>query len=188
MSAESRVVVSAGSYHLPFERLGAWMQPWVDAHPQVVVVYQHGPGRPIRGAVNRSMIPYGEFLQLCQEASAVVLQGGAGAVMDMRGLRLRPIVVPRVPGNGEVVDDHQLRFTQCAVDLGLVWRATSPEQLASLLDAAVGGTLPVQIDVQVQTPGVAAVERLLSQLPARLPLRRRVTRLAGEGTRLLRYH
>ena len=119
------VIVSAGSYHLPFDRLGDWMEPWVGRHADVRVVVQHGPGLPLSGAENHDVLPYGDLLELCRAADAVVLQGGAGGVMDMRAIGRVPVVVPRVPVNDEVVDEHQLIFTDRAEQLGAVHRATS---------------------------------------------------------------
>lgn len=154
------VVVSAGTYHLPFDRLSDWVQRWSASRPEVEVVVQHGPSRPVPGADNRSILPYDELLSLCRRADAVVLQGGAGGVMDMRALGVIPVVVPRVPGSGEVVDDHQLVFTAEMAALGLVRRATSYGQFEELLDASLERTMPHSV-AEVATPGVAAVRRLL---------------------------
>jgi UDP-N-acetylglucosamine transferase subunit ALG13 len=123
------VVVSAGTYHLPFNRLTEWMEPWTARHPDAHVVMQHGPGRPLPGAENHALLPYERLLELCAAADAVVLQGGAGGVMDMRTLHRIPIVVPRVPVDDEVVDDHQLVFTQLAAELGIITRVVTKEEL-----------------------------------------------------------
>lgn len=181
------VVVSAGSYHLPFDRLGAWMAPWVDAHEEVRVIVQHGPGRPVPGAENRSMLPYGELLELCREADAVVLQGGAGGVMDMRAIGRMPIVVPRVPVHDEVVDEHQLIFTARAEALGAVYRATSREELWSLLDDVLAGRRRSRVPTPPPTPGIAAAAALLETPPprraGRVGLRRALQVLPAVGGR-----
>lgn len=160
------VVVSAGTYHLPFDRLVTWMEPWVARHPAVHVVMQHGPSKPLAGAENHTVLPYPRLMALCGAADAIVLQGGAGGVMDMRSLARIPIVVPRIPVGNEVVDDHQLIFTNKAAELGVIHRAVTKEQLWQHLDAAINGTLLTRINVALATPGVANIARLLTVLPA----------------------
>ena len=162
------VVVSAGTYHLPFDRLVRWMEPWVASNPDVRVVMQHGPGRPLPGAENHSTLPYSSLMALCADADAVVLQGGAGGVMDMRALARIPIVVPRVPVANEVVDDHQLIFSQKASELGVILRATTAEELWRMLDDVIHGRLGTRSDRPEPTPGVAAIEALLAELPERV--------------------
>ena len=82
-------------------------------HPEVHVVMQHGPGKPLRGPRTTTCCHTADCSTV-PHADAVVLQGGAGGVMDMRAIGRVPIVVPRVPVDDEVVDDHQLIFTERA--------------------------------------------------------------------------
>ena len=159
------VVVSAGTYHLPFNRLVDWLQPWTSAHPQVRIIMQHGPGVPLSGAENHTLIPYPDLMDLYQAADAIVLQGGAGGVMDMRKLDRIPIVVPRIPIENEVVDDHQLLFTERLAALGIVTRVLSQQDLWISLDAALDGSLSTHRKAGVPTPGVANVTELLRALP-----------------------
>jgi len=180
------VVVSAGSYHLPFERLRDWMEPWVSRHPDVRVVVQHGPSRPIEGAENHDVLPYNELLELCRTADAVVLQGGAGGVMDMRSIGRVPIVVPRVPVHDEVVDEHQLIFTDRAEKLGAVHRATSREQLWILLDGMLGGRVDTHAATPPPTPGIAAAIDLLAAPPSRIGGRVRMRRMTHSIRMILR--
>lgn len=175
--SEHTVVVSAGTYHLPFDRLVNWMEPWVDAHPEARVIMQHGPGKPLRGAENHPLLPYTRLLELCASADAVVLQGGAGGVMDMRALKRIPIVVPRIPVDDEVVDDHQLLFTQRAAELHAIWRVVTREELWAALDAMLTGELASHAAEAEQTPGVANLTVALDTLPSRLRPRDRMRRL-----------
>lgn len=176
------VVVSAGTYHLPFDRLSDWMEPWVAAHPDVRVVVQHGPSRGVAGAENHDVLPYHDLLELCRAADAVVLQGGAGGVMDMRAIGRVPIVVPRVPVHDEVVDEHQLIFTDQAERLGVVRRATTREQLWGYLDEMLAGRLETHAPTPEPTPGIAVAVGMLAAVPPRLPSgvrRRRMMRAVG---------
>lgn len=157
------VVVSAGTYHLPFDRLSRWVEDWLGNQEDVRLVMQHGPSAPVAGAENVDMLPYDELLALCREATAVVLQGGAGGVMDMRALGITPVVVPRVPGGGEVVDDHQLVFTAEMEALGVIRRALCAADLARLLDQALAGDSTCAPCREVAAPGAAAVRELMQQ-------------------------
>lgn len=177
------VVVSAGTYHLPFDRLSGWVEEWLQRHPDVRLVMQHGPSAPVAGAENVEILPYSDLLTLCREADAVVLQGGAGGVMDMRALGIVPIVVPRVPGGGEVVDDHQLVFSAEMAQLGIIRRALSAEELAALLDASLSGDLPAP--GSIATPGADAVRTLLEQPVRRAPWFAFVPRLVRSGTAIV---
>ena len=179
------VVVSAGSYHLPFERLVEWMTPWVESHPGVQVVMQHGPSRPLAGAENHEMLPYDELLERCRTADAIVLQGGAGAVMDMRAIGRIPVVVPRVPVDDEVVDEHQLIFTERVEELGAVRRATTRDELWRYLDGMLDGSVETRAATPEPTPGVVASTLLFRELPAKLRASTRVRRLGRSARAVL---
>ncbi|MBG6238878.1 UDP-N-acetylglucosamine transferase subunit ALG13 [Mycetocola sp. CAN_C7] len=188
MNAGGTVVVSAGTYHLPFHRLSEWMQPWADAHPEVRIVMQHGPGSPVRGAENHGILPYDELLELYGTAEAIVLQGGAGGIMDMRALGRVPIVVPRIPVDDEVVDDHQLLFTEEMAELGLIHRVTTRDDLWSRLDGAVAGSLVTHVDHAEATPGVEGVAGLLTRPPRKLDARVRFRRQIAAANLILHRH
>lgn len=177
------VVVSAGTYHLPFDRLSEWTESWLRTQRDVRLVMQHGPSAAVAGAENVEILPYAELLDLCRRADAVVLQGGAGGVMDMRALGIVPIVVPRVPGGGEVVDDHQLVFSAEMAELGIIRRATTSAQLGALLDAAVEGSAAVP--GSIATPGAEAVRALLEKPIARAPFFAFVPRLFRSGVAIV---
>ncbi|WP_460802423.1 glycosyltransferase [Microbacterium sp. GXF6406] len=175
------VVVSTGTYHLPFDRLSRWMQEWQRHHVDVRIVMQHGPSAAVSGAENVEILPYGELLDLCRRADAVVLQGGAGAVMDMRALGIIPIVVPRIPGDGEVVDDHQLVFSAEMESLGLIRRALAEEELGALLDRALEGAGAEQPG-DLSTPGAGMVRGILEGPIQRVPVPMTLRRLWRSGT------
>ena len=96
----------------------------------------------------------------------IVLQGGAGGVMDARELGILPIVVPRIPVNDEVVDDHQIVFARRLRDLGIVHVAESEPELHRLLDQALASTLPVRPEQRPETPGAATAAAALDALMA----------------------
>ncbi len=164
MSADLRVVASVGTYHHPFDRFVDWLEPWTGDH-HVDLTFQHGSTRPIEGADNRTMMSPADLLAQYRDADVVVLQGGAGGVMDARRAGRIPIVVPRVPVDQEVVDDHQVVLSRRLAEMGLVHVAESREELHRLLDEVAAGTLPTRTGEVVPTAGVVEAVRLLSDLP-----------------------
>lgn len=171
------MVVSAGTYHFGFDRLMSWTESWLAKHPEAKATVQHGTSRPVVGADNRDIIPHPELLELYRKASVVVLQGGAGGIMDARELGILPVVVPRIPVGDEVVDDHQIVFAHRLREFGLVHLAESESELHDLLDLAEGSRLPVRPQEQPEVPGPDAVAAALDALVASRPPSRRARML-----------
>lgn len=157
------IVVSAGTYHLPFDRLSTWVQRWLTDKHDVRLIMQHGPSVGVVGAENVEILAHADLLDLCRQATAVVLQGGAGGVMDMRALGIVPIIVPRVPGGGEVVDDHQLVFSAEMESLGIIRRALTEVELGRMLDDSLSGVNVAAGRTEILTPGADVVRKLLEQ-------------------------
>jgi UDP-N-acetylglucosamine transferase subunit ALG13 len=155
------VVASVGTYHHPFDRFVEWLEPWTTQN-HAAVVFQHGSTRPMQNSDNHEMLAPNELLEHYMSADAIVLQGGAGGVMDARKAGRIPIVVPRVPVDHEVVDDHQVVLCRRLADLGIVHVAESAEELARLLDGVREGTVPTRLDSGLQSPGVAETIRLMA--------------------------
>lgn len=174
------VVVSVGTYHQPFDRLIDWAAAWWRTRPEVGLLVQHGVSRPLPGADNRVMLPHAELLDAYAAASVVVLQGGAGGVMDALARGVTPILVPRLPEFNEVVDGHQVLFARELARLGLVHLAEDPATLAALLDRAVDGGLTTGDQAALALTGADRVLELLDAVPAPLDRgtrRRRLLRL-----------
>lgn len=164
MTGRISVVASVGTYHHPFDRFVDWLEPWTVEHDADVVL-QHGSTRPIKGADNRTMMGPDELLERYRAADVVVLQGGAGGVMDARRAGRIPIVVPRVPVGDEVVDDHQVVLGRRLAEMGLVHVAETREQLHRLLDGVADGSVSTRTDEAAPTAGVLEATRLLGDLP-----------------------
>jgi UDP-N-acetylglucosamine transferase subunit ALG13 len=181
------VVVSTGTYHLPFDRLIDWIGTW-DRPEDVDVVLQHGVGSPLAGCQNHVMIPPDQLAEIYRTADALVLQGGAGGIMDARAAGRIPIVVPRVPGTGEVVDDHQIAFSGELATMGVVHLCQSEAALHAALDDVLSQRLPTWTS-PMPTPGVDASIGLLERPIPRLRARERgrriwtMTRMLAAGRR-----
>jgi UDP-N-acetylglucosamine transferase subunit ALG13 len=171
------VVVSVGTYHLPYDRLADWMASWNRGSREVRIVLQHGVGRPLPGAENHEMLPPEALLALYHDADIVVMQGGAGGVMDARAAGRVPIVVPRLPELGEVVDRHQIAFATQLSELGVVHLCLSEEALHRSLDDALAGRLPTRVAQPLPTPGANNAMALLASSTHRISTATTVHRL-----------
>ncbi|WP_421119149.1 hypothetical protein ACE2AJ_17565 [Aquihabitans daechungensis] len=65
--------------------------------------------------------------------------------MDARSVGQRPIVIPRLGRFDEVVDDHQVAFTDWMAAKELIWLAGDEEELHELIDAALADPRRVKI-------------------------------------------
>jgi UDP-N-acetylglucosamine transferase subunit ALG13 len=133
---EPLVVVLLGTDHHPFGRLLAWVSDVARVRGTRWFV-QHGSTTLPIGLVGTRMLGAHELQELLAVADAVVTHGGPGLIMEARACGHRPVVVPRDPGLGEHVDDHQLLFTARLAAAGLVVPAGDRDQFVLAVDAAL---------------------------------------------------
>jgi UDP-N-acetylglucosamine transferase subunit ALG13 len=133
-----RIVVTVGTDHHPFDRLITWTNDWLRTHPE-----QAGRCFVQSGAVSvLPACPSSPFLEVerlgraLDEADVIVCHGGPESIAAAWARGLLPIVVPRVPQLGEIVDDHQLHFCSKLAELGRVSLAQTPAEFASSLSEA----------------------------------------------------
>lgn len=132
-----QVVVSVGTDHHPFDRLIGWLDRWARAHPDVSVLVQRGTAAKPANLASVEMVPYDELVSAMATAEVVVVQAGPATIMDARSVGRSPIVVPRLPEHGEIVDGHQLTFARWMAERGLVSLAEDEESLVRQLDEAL---------------------------------------------------
>jgi UDP-N-acetylglucosamine transferase subunit ALG13 len=77
-----------------------------------------------------------EFECRIREAELVILQAGGGAVLTAASAGHVPVVVPRRPEFGEIVDDHQVRNAAHLAGLGLVVAAADPADIEAAVRIA----------------------------------------------------
>lgn len=159
-----RVIASVGTHHQPFDRFAQWLEA-VSASAPTDVVFQHGATRPLAGAQNHEMLAPDLLLEQYRTADAVVIQGGAGGVMDARKAGRIPVVVPRLHERAEHVDDHQVVLNRRLAELGLVHVAESREQFEELMAGIRAGQVPTRVGEGAPTAGVVEAVRLLNDLP-----------------------
>lgn len=162
------VFASLGTDHHQFDRLVEWLDDWVASHPGSTLVLQHGASRPSLVGINHELLPHPELLAAMRKADVVVLQGGPGGVVDARRVGVRPIVVPRDPARGEVVDGHQFAFATRLASAELVEVATTKEQLHDLLTSTAMGERNWRIVADTDVPqGVRTIMERHRRLPDR---------------------
>lgn len=185
MSPGPQIVAGVGTFHLLFDRLVDWVEQWADERPGARVLMQHGVSRPMRGAQNHRMLSPEQLIAGYRTADVVVLQGGAGGIMDVREAGRIPIIVPRTAALGEMVDDHQVHFMRRLAGLGVIHLAEDAATLHRLMDDAVAGQLITRLPPEVSTPGGANLSRLLTVPVPRLPWRTTASRLLWSARQIL---
>lgn len=105
-----RIFVTVGTDHHPFTRLIDWIDDWAAHRTDIDLVVQHGAARPSRHGTNHELLGSAELAAQYAAADLVVSQVGPGTIADANRAGHRPLVVPRDPALGEVVDDHQVAF------------------------------------------------------------------------------
>ena len=141
----SRVLVTVGTDHHRFDRLIGWVDRWAAAHPDAEVLVQHGSADPPANGTAVVMLGYDELVAEMGAADVVIAQGGPATIMDARSVGQRPIVIPRLARFQEVVDDHQVAFTDWMAAKELVWLAADEAELHELIDAALADPDRVRI-------------------------------------------
>jgi UDP-N-acetylglucosamine transferase subunit ALG13 len=180
-----RILLTLGTDHHRFDRLVGWVDRWAEAHPEASVLVQHGPATPPAHAAGVVMLGYDELVAEMAGADVVVAQGGPATIMDARSVGHRPIVVPRRGHLQEVVDDHQVAFTDWMAAKELVWLAGDETELHALIDAAIAEPARVRIPPDRGAAGAtidafrAVVDPLTDRRAGRRAWRRRSP--AGPG-------
>lgn len=167
----TRIFVTVGTDHHPFTRLIEWVDHWSASHDDLELVVQHGTARPSRHGVNHELLGGEEIAAQYAAADLVVSQVGPGTIADANRAGHRPIVVPRDPHLGEVVDDHQVAFGDFMASRGRCVSVRTREHLVSELDAWLAAPKPPDLPVgalpAATSSTVAALSRTILSSPRR---------------------
>lgn len=127
------ILVTTGTNGSAFDRL---LGPIAELELDEELVVQHGPSllRAPR-ATNVEYLPFAELEELVRRARVVVTHAGVGSILLSLLNGTRPIVVPRLRGSGEAVDDHQLELARRLAELGLLQLVEDPSRIAAELAA-----------------------------------------------------
>jgi UDP-N-acetylglucosamine transferase subunit ALG13 len=178
----TRVIVSVGTDHHPFERMLDWAEV-AQQRLDLDVLVQRGATAGRAGLESVDYVTADELAQLMGAADAVVCHGGPGTISLAQRSGHRPIVVARDPALGEHVDDHQQRYTaKLAID-DVIDRARSVDELIELLSAPRPVSAQIGRD-ETTAQAVAEFAALVEQLlDGTLPKRKWRDRIVVRRTR-----
>lgn len=171
----TRILVTVGTDHHPFDRLIRWVNDWIRANPgsAETVFVQSGTASVAPACPAADFLGVHRLGELLDSADVHVCHGGPGAIADAWQRGHVPVVVPRLRKFGEVVDDHQLDFCVKLAELEYVRLALGPEELARHINEACSGQ-PLDRITELGGHTDAAIERfgvLVEELASR-PRRR----------------
>ena len=145
------LVVSLGTDVHTFDRLLRWVEAYLEAHPEVTCLVQHGHTAPIKHADNLKLLPASELLDYYATARVVLVQGGPGSIQDARRTGALPLAVPR--------RNHQVPFTTLMEKRGHAVVVESREDLFAKLDLALANpSLFRTAEPYVSTPEISAAQ------------------------------
>jgi UDP-N-acetylglucosamine transferase subunit ALG13 len=185
-AGNTRLLVTVGSDHHPFDRLIGWVDTWLAGQPKASVsaVVQYGTARPPRFGQGVAWVDHADLGQLMVEATVIVSQGGPYSILESVDVGRMPIAVPRRRALGEVVDDHQHAFCMLMSELEHALVVTTERDLHEALDRAVADPTAFRVP-----PRVSAVDDTIKRfagLVADLRPRRRRRALVALGRALHR--
>ncbi len=125
------ILVTTGSSGGPFDRLLSVVERF-DVAEDILV--QHGPSalRP-PGARCVEYLPFDDLSRAVSDARVVVAHAGVGSILLCLTHGRTPLVVPRLPSLGEVVDDHQLVLARRLALSGAVTCVENADDLPELV-------------------------------------------------------
>jgi UDP-N-acetylglucosamine transferase subunit ALG13 len=150
------IVVTTGTNEWAFDRL-VRMAASVAGEERLYMQYgssseRHGAGEWV------DFTPFEVLEARMREARVVISHAGVGSIMLARRCGHRPVVLPRLGGLGEAVDDHQVELGRRLHDAGLV---TFVEDEAAMLAAVHAGRT---VEVALRVPDMAGADALAADL------------------------
>ena len=129
--------VSVGNGTQPFHRLLDAVSSIASQLPQPVLV-QHG-NSPFAADTCRSVRFLGmeDFAECMKNALVVILHAGAGSLIHAITMGKVPVVMPRTPRWGEIVDDHQIEFARALAREGKIILVDEPTCLLKAVHQAI---------------------------------------------------
>jgi UDP-N-acetylglucosamine transferase subunit ALG13 len=173
------VLAVVGTDMHAFDRLTDWLTAWwregsaqpvrAAVHPrpaiaprQVRMVLQYGHGRTPDLPDATAFLDHAALQAAMADAALVVSHGGPATITEARRTGHLPIVVPRDPGHGEHVDNHQQLFARRLGEAGLVRLCETRASLVAALEAGLTdpGLFRLSNDAHTQSAQAVAVSRV----------------------------
>jgi UDP-N-acetylglucosamine transferase subunit ALG13 len=161
------VFVTVGTDHHPFDRLIQWVDAWLElgGGRRARVFVQRGTSVVPSHAESRDFLGYEAMRTAIEDAAVVVCHGGPGTIMLAAYTGKVPIVVPRIRGLSEHVDDHQVVFTRRIATEGTIALAEDEGRFRVLLDRALAAPRVRRRAVGLSTAGaVRRFEEIVDEL------------------------
>ena len=132
------ILVTTGTNGAPFDRLLRAVELLPAGEP---VVVQHGPSslRP-PGCDCVDYVSFSKLVELVQDAQLVITHAGVGSILVALMNGKRPVVVPRLPRFGEIVDDHQFDLARKLSDADLITLVEDVDQIGEVVATAPKAT------------------------------------------------
>ena len=128
--------MTLGTDEHPFPRMLDLVAP-LAATEEIVVQHGHTPPCPDSfGHEWLEWVGYDEVVRLMSAARVVIAHAGVGTIMTALQLGVTPVVVPRLHGHGEHVDDHQLQLARELGASGFVVPCLPDGDLEAAVEAA----------------------------------------------------
>jgi UDP-N-acetylglucosamine transferase subunit ALG13 len=105
------ILVVLGTHGQPFPRAVRLAAQLAGPDEELVVQHGHTPPLPDLAARWLQWCSRAELDTLIRCARIVVVHGGSGCIVHALRHGVRPVVVPRLAGYGEHVDDHQRQLS-----------------------------------------------------------------------------
>jgi UDP-N-acetylglucosamine transferase subunit ALG13 len=184
MPAMSRVVISVGTDHHPFDRLISWANHWLALHPQLAdgCFVQSGTATVSPICPGSRLLGVDQLAVRLDSADVIVCHGGPASISEAWIRGRKPIVVPRLAQLGEHVDDHQADFCEKVAGLGNIAVAHTLPEFTGLLDAAAAD--PAGFRASSPSSGADEAVARLGRLVEELVSRPRRLSLIGRGRRM----
>lgn len=130
--------VSVGNATQPFTRMLDAVCEIAAQLPQPVFV-QYGAAQVFDRTIcsGVAFLDMDEFARRVQDAELLILHAGAGSVIHAVRAGKIPVVIPRLPIYGELVDDHQMEFSRELEKLGKVFVAHDAATLIKAIELAI---------------------------------------------------
>lgn len=127
------IFVAVGTVH-GFERLVRLVDRWAEGHAETVVA-QIGLTRfEPRHCTWFRFAPPRLMYEHIEDSRAVVTHAGVGMMLDVLDRRRKLLIVPRLAGLGEHIDDHQLELADELADQGLATIIHDQTEMAQALN------------------------------------------------------
>jgi len=157
--------VTVGNATQPFDRLLAAVSDAGSKLPRPVIV-QRGVSKFNRPDwLISDYVQMEEFERLIRDSTLLIMHAGAGSIIQAVRARKLPVVMPRRASYGEVIDDHQVEFSEALAAARYVALARGPEQLADAIRRAL---VPTSTSVCMGPPLVQHIDRLLAGVAKQL--------------------